>query len=372
MKLDHLSLTHLKIPFRIQFKHNTADRSITQTVFIIAQSNKYRGYGEGCPREYVTNESMETVTSFFEEIKSEVLLFVHDVDSLMEFRKNHLDRIHNNHASWCAIEMALLDLLAKEKSISIERILGLNELTGPFSYTAVIGGGSLDYFKNVAQKHFQMGFEEFKIKISGNPDEDYSKLKFLNELNPNNRMRLDANNLWINSGDVAYYCKKLPVNITGLEEPLKSKSISALADLHKAIGIPIILDESFQQLSDLEEIIKTPEAFILNLRVSKMGGILNSLEIVKRIRERKIPTIVGAQVGESSLLTRAALLIAEQLKEYCIGMEGAYGTLLLEDDIVTNSLMFGEEGKLLPYFILDKTEFGLQLNVLEEKIKMFS
>ena len=217
-----------------------------------------------------------------------------------------------------------------------------------------------------------MSFEVYKIKISGNPDEDYPKLRFLNELNSDSRIRLDANNLWINSDDVVRYCKNLPVNITGLEEPLKTKNKAALAQLYRATGIPIILDESFQGLTDLDEIEKNIQAFILNLRVSKMGGILNSLEIVKRIKELKIRTIVGAQVGESSLLTRASLLIAEQLNAYCIGMEGAYGTLLLEDDIVTSSLMFGNGGKLLPYSILDKNAFGLQLKVLEEKIRVFS
>ena len=245
-------------------------------------------------------------------------------------------------------------------------------MTRSIRYTAVIGGGSLDYFKNIAQKHFQMSFEVYKIKISGNPDEDYPKLRFLNELNSDSRIRLDANNLWINSDDVVRYCKNLPVNITGLEEPLKTKNKAALAQLYRATGIPIILDESFQGLTDLDEIEKNIQAFILNLRVSKMGGILNSLEIVKRIKELKIRTIVGAQVGESSLLTRASLLIAEQLNAYCIGMEGAYGTLLLEDDIVISSLMFGNGGKLLPYSILDKNAFGLQLKVLEEKIRVFS
>ena len=54
--VSQLSFKNLSIPFRIQFKHNSAVRNSTQSVLIIAQGINYTGYGEGCPREYVTNE----------------------------------------------------------------------------------------------------------------------------------------------------------------------------------------------------------------------------------------------------------------------------------------------------------------------------
>lgn len=367
-----LTFINLNIPFRIHFKHNSAERNSTLTILIIAQGKHCTGYGEGCPREYVTNESIETGRSFFEWIINKIILSVYDLDSLMIFRIEQKDIIKNNHACWCAIEMALLDLFAKENKMSIEQYLGVNELKDPFYYTAVIGSGSMESFKAIAQRHFEMNFKDFKLKISGNIDEDYSKIKYLKEKNPDFNIRLDANNLWDNQDDLFAYCKNLPFAIKGLEEPLKHKNISWLANIYYETGIPIILDESFIFLADFEEVYKHNNAFILNIRVSKMGGIINSLQIAKRAKELKISAIVGAQVGESSLLTRSSLLIASQLNEYCIGMEGAYGTLLLQDDIIKNPIMFGDGGKLISEDLLDKKEFGLQLNVDREKINNFS
>jgi len=41
-----------------------------------------------------------------------------------------------------------------------------------------------------------------------------------------------------------------------------------------------------------------------------MGGILRSLAIAEQAKQIGIPIIIGAQVGETSILTRAALTLA--------------------------------------------------------------
>jgi hypothetical protein len=58
--------------------------------------------------------------------------------------------------------------------------------------------------------------------------------------------------------------------------------------------------------------------------------------------------IVGAHVGETSVLSRAALVLASAAGDAKIAMEGAFGTHLLERDVCDPALMFGEGGKLYP------------------------
>ena len=69
----------------------------------------------------------------------------------------------------------------------------------------------------------------------------------------------------------------------------------------------IILDESVTRVGHLNRLDGSPEQWIINLRVSKMGGLIRSLEVAEAARKRTIPIIVGAQVGETSLLTRAGV-----------------------------------------------------------------
>ncbi len=77
-----------------------------------------------------------------------------------------------------------------------------------------------------------------------------------------------------------------------------------------------------------------------------MGGVLRSLAVVEAARAAGIGVIVGAQVGETSLLTRAALAVAHAAGPILVAQEGAFGTLLLTRDVCDPPLMFGAGGRL--------------------------
>jgi hypothetical protein len=81
--------------------------------------------------------------------------------------------------------------------------------------------------------------------------------------------------------------------------------------------------------------------------------------------------IVGAQVGETSLLTRAALTVAHAGRDRLVAQEGAFGTHLLTADVCNPPLMFGPGGVLdvssFPslqgpgFGIVDPTQLGPQI-----------
>jgi L-alanine-DL-glutamate epimerase-like enolase superfamily enzyme len=77
-----------------------------------------------------------------------------------------------------------------------------------------------------------------------------------------------------------------------------------------------------------------------------MGGLLRSLEVVEAARAAGIGVIVGAQVGETSLLTRAGLTVASGAGVALVAQEGAFGTHLLSEDVSDPPLMFGAGGVL--------------------------
>jgi L-alanine-DL-glutamate epimerase-like enolase superfamily enzyme len=132
--------------------------------------------------------------------------------------------------------------------------------------------------------------------------------------------------------------------------------------LSKTLKTPIILDESFLCIEHFQHIEDDPEYWIINLRISKMGGILRSLAIIDKAKELKIPIVVGAQVGETSILTRAALAVANNCREILLAQEGAFGTHLLKYDITDEPISFGEKGKIIaPFRSESKGGFGLNI-----------
>lgn len=61
-----LELRRFEARFRMRFTHASASRSQACSVVCIARGDDgVNGYGEGCPRDYVTRETIETAAAFF-------------------------------------------------------------------------------------------------------------------------------------------------------------------------------------------------------------------------------------------------------------------------------------------------------------------
>jgi L-alanine-DL-glutamate epimerase-like enolase superfamily enzyme len=344
-----LSIQELVIPFKVSFKHASAERSATESVLVEAKTNDNEaGYGESCPRSYVTGETLSSVREFFIQHQQEIEDTIVDLNSMKKWMRNHLEEIDKNPAAWCAIELALLDVFAKVRQSSIEQLLDLAPVNGAFIYAAVLGDSGDEIFNRQFQQYRNMEFTDFKIKLSGKLTRDLAKMDVIkNDDCDKLRVRFDANNLWQDVDEVGQYLAALNYPFFAIEEPLASKDIAELAKLAEQANTKIILDESLSRLSQFKLLEGTDHSrWIINVRISKMGGIIRSLEIVNLARQLKVPVIVGAQVGETSLLTRAALTVASAARDVLIGQEGAFGTMLLENDICSPSLMFGKEGKL--------------------------
>lgn len=348
MKLTGLFLEPLRIPFRVAFKHASAERSVTQSILVSAHSDSgLTGYGEGCPRDYVTGETEASAIIFFEQFRDNIAACVTDLPTLRQWSQSHQQEIDQNPAAWCAIELALLDLLARQHNQPVEALLGLPLLTGPFIYSAVLGASGAKQFAETLSRYQQLGIRDFKIKLSGNTHHDRESIALLRtaEISPA-QVRADANNLWANSGVAHAYLEALDYPFFAIEEPLQAGQFDTLASLAKSLSTRMILDESLTRESQVAQLPGTPEQWIVNLRVSKMGGLLRSLDLAATCRARGLNVIVGAQVGETSLLTRAALIAAQASRGILLAQEGAFGTLLLESDAFQPELVFGAKGVL--------------------------
>lgn len=364
MIIDSINIYQLHIPFRTAFSHSSATRVRTESIWVeISSADGATGYGESCPRDYVTRETLPAAVAWAGKHIEEIKQSIHRLDDLLGFEFTHRDEIDRNPAAWCALELALLDLLAKHEKQSMEALTGCPKLSGSFRYSAVLGDADPDKFRAQALEYLKLGFSDFKVKLSGDLGRDARKLAALREAASGNiSIRLDANNLWSDPIEAIQAIELLQMEGASLEEPLTPNQYQAMAEVAAGVGSKIILDESFLRAEQFEELAGNPGVWMINLRVSKMGGILRSLRIVKQARHFGIPVIIGAQVGETSLLTRAALTVAGVAHDVLRAQEGAFGTYLLADDICEPVLMFGGQGLLsIPAELNHGHGFGLEV-----------
>ena len=347
MRIRRLDVSSFPVPFRVVFRHASASRARAENLIVAAYSDTGQvGYGEGCPRHYVTGETVEGGAAFIRQYSASLADSVTDVPTLQNWADAHREVIDRNPAAFCAMEIAVLDLLGKESAVPVEELLGLPRLAGRFPYTAVLGDSPYLAYWWQFRRYWQRGFRDYKVKMSDDRERDRRKLRlFSNRKDPGLRVRLDSNNLWASPDQCLSHIAALPHQAYAIEEPLGEGDLAGFRQVGVECGSRIILDESLLRADQLDS-LEDPELWIANLRVSKMGGILRSLEVARKAAGQGLGVIVGAQVGETSILTRAGLTVMHAVRPSLIASEGAFGTHLLRRDLTTESLMFGRGGEI--------------------------
>ena len=360
MRIERLDAYSFPVPFKAVFRHASASRSRAENLIVAARSvDGVVGYGEGCPRDYVTGETVEGGAAFIRRHAQAIVDEVTDGASLRAWADAHRSEIDEHPAAFCAIELAVLDLLGKTEAVPVEDIVGVPRLDGGFTYSAVLGDSPYLVYRLQFFRYRRKGFTDFKVKVSGDLGRDRRKLRVFGH--EDLRVRLDANNLWGDVETCIAHLHALGGGVYAVEEPLSAGDLAGFERVSEECGVRIILDESLLRASQLDG-LGNPERWIANVRVSKMGGIGRSLEVVERAVGLGMGVIVGAQVGETSILTRAGLTVMQAARPALVASEGAFGTHLLREDLTGESLMFGDGGVLT---VPDNAAPGLGLTVRE-------
>jgi L-alanine-DL-glutamate epimerase-like enolase superfamily enzyme len=365
----HIEAEPLRLNLKTTIRHAAATRNKGESIWVQAKRNEDSGYGEGCPRIYVTGDDLDASLTWIKENFSSGKVNFETLADLKKWAKENEKEIDSFPSAWCAIEMAMLDLLARERDCTVEKILGLDDGKLCSRYTAVLGEEKKREYTTLADQYIILGISDFKIKLCGNLRRDIEKIDILEELSVQHhvkpiRIRLDANNLWKDRCDEAIeYTMMLGIGrVFAMEEPVRAKDAEDISKFSVATGLPVILDESLCTLEDLSLYRNIAGNFIANIKISKVGGLIRALKMIEDLKIMRWPVIIGCHVGETSLLTRAALVVSGSAGNSLIAHEGAFGDYLVEREPASPMLKFGREGLLdlnSPYYL--KTVQGLQV-----------
>ncbi len=331
---------------RFRFKHASADRTAAENVIVeLRDEDGLCGYGEGCPRDYVTGETVQSAESFIANHGQDIADAIGDVAALASWIGDHAALIDANPAAFCAVELAALDLVARRAGVPLENIVDAPALDVAIGYTAVMGDSSPNKTALMCAAYGLLGFTDFKIKLSGDVVRDRARLR---QLPKGSRVRVDANNYWGDAADCIAHIRALDRPIWAIEEPVAAGDENAMRAIAEALEAKIILDESLTRLEQLDSYAVDPERWIANVRVSKSGGILRAVRLARAAQSMGMGVIIGAHVGETSLLTRAALAVGQSISAPPLAREGAYGTILMKADLTLPALRFQRGGCLMP------------------------
>jgi muconate cycloisomerase len=133
-------------------------------------------------------------------------------------------------------------------------------------------------------------------------------------------------------------------NIVSIEQPVPADDLEGLARITRSIPELVMVDESLCTIEQAKILASEKICSAFNVRVSKVGGLLAARQIVKIGRDNGMKIQMGAQVGESGLLSAAGRAFAachEPFDNY----EGSNNMFLLKRDLTEENLNVGFGGR---------------------------
>lgn len=337
MKITKLGIYRFHKPFQFGFRSSQTVRTGAESIVVKLQlENGITGYGESTPRSYSTGENSHSVVSMMKELFASIL-FSYDINTLVDV-KNALNDMESAclkndslpyNSALGAIDIALLDALGKMQGCSIATFLG------PFARQKIQYSISVPFLPSrmirQAFTHLEgFEFKSIKVLLSDNETENLNRISLVRSLVGNKvDIRVDVNEHWTLPQAISNLDKLQKFNITGVEQPLPKYDIDGLKQLRKIIGIPIILDESVCNLSDVKKHIEEETCDIINIKISKCGGVLRSRQIARFAAEQNIRCLLGAHVGETNILGAAGRYFALTTRNL-VCFDG-YSSLLFQD-----------------------------------------
>ncbi|MEE8360202.1 MAG: dipeptide epimerase [Candidatus Omnitrophota bacterium] len=363
IKIREAEILHVDIPFKKKFKHAMAARSVSNSVFLkIKLDDGTVGYGESLPREYVTGETTESVISVLKTIVPQKLLGygIEDYREVPSF----VDGLGvEKGALKCVLELAMLDAYGRYFKSSVSSVIG-NRLRNEVRYSGVMQSDTLP---DAIRKSLAFRIYDFKfVKIKVGSGDDVKRLKMARRILGNKmNIRVDANCAWDADEAIEKIGALRPFNISMVEQPVKADDYAGLKKVTESVPEMISADESLCSIDDAERLAMMGACKMFNIRISKCGGIIDSLRIADIAKRYNIGIQMGCQVGESGLLSAAGWHFASLFKDvsFC---EGAYGKFLLKNDITKEDMTIGRGGVLK-----DIRGPGLGVNVNEEALDVY-
>ncbi|MBS3181638.1 o-succinylbenzoate synthase [Leucobacter sp. Marseille-Q4368] len=204
---------------------------------------------------------------------------------------------------------AAWDLTAKHDGISLARALGGTRDEIESGVSLGIERSEQDLLAQVGQQ-LDAGYGRVKLKIA--PGWDVSPVAAVRDAFPDIDLHVDANGAYPRTSEALEVLQRLDrFSLTMLEQPFAARDFMAHAELQQRIETPICLDESVVTVADLETMIRLDAGRILNIKVSRMGGLTEAQNAHRVAEQAGIPVWCGGMhefgIGRAANVALASL-----------------------------------------------------------------
>ncbi|MGI8687047.1 MAG: o-succinylbenzoate synthase [Thermomicrobiales bacterium] len=308
MRITRVDLLHVRMELVRGFETSSHRKNDLNHILVRVHDDAgHVGWGEcAVPTDpYYCPETTETAWSILRDFMASTVIG-QEIGSPEELLARYA-KVRGNNFARSGLEMAYWALLATVEDQPLARMLGA---TRP----AIVSGVSLGIERDVARlldvvgEFVAQGYPRVKLKIA--PGWDLIPVAAVRERWPDLPVQVDANSAY--TLDQISQIKELDrFGLLMIEQPLGHDDIVDHARIQAALDTPICLDESIHTAEDARKALDLNAGRIINIKTSRLGGLLEAKKTHDLCYARGIPVWCGGMheygVGRAANVAIAAL-----------------------------------------------------------------
>lgn len=281
---------------------------VATNIFLrVESSSGVTGYGCAAPDEHLTGETTESVLTALDNVVTPTIKGSDPLRPIMLLERLK-PLLRSQPSVIAAVDMALFDILGKVCHLPLWRLLGGFRDRIRTSITI----GILPEKETVerARELVARGFKCLKLKGGIDLESDISKVLLVREaVGRDIELRFDANQGFSVEESLKFVEKTRKARLELFEQPTPKGQPEMLRQVSNTVAIPVMADESLTSLRDAFRIARRGLADMVNVKLMKVGGISEALQINAVARAAGLGVMVGC-LDEAALGISAGLHFA--------------------------------------------------------------
>jgi len=351
MKIRQVTLREIRIPLKFRFSqsNNAASTKSHSALVELHTEDGLVGYGEACPRTYVTGESMASMQNDIQKLEPILKTTAPETVEKLPLFLEQLAAQSIGNSTRCALETAFLDVFSKSTGAPLMELLKINTPSA-LQYSLVLPLVTPAKLEQLLERLQKFQPRAIKLKVDSNLREALANIRLIqSHFGTDTSVRIDVNGGWNLEDALCFIPKFIAAGITSFEQPLPANQLEGLQALTRKFGhtASIMVDETLLSLQSAKHLLEGKIGNHFNLKISKLGGIFAAQNVYHLAQQHGVPCQLGAHFGETSILTKAGIVLTSMIGELT-ALEGALGTHLLQKDVLTPSVRQRIDGQLRP------------------------
>ncbi|MEU8241332.1 o-succinylbenzoate synthase [Actinoplanes missouriensis] len=200
-----------------------------------------------------------------------------------------MSRVRGNHFARAGFDVAAWSLFAGRSGVPLSQALGGTRSRAEAGVSLGIES-TVDELLTQVSARVAEGYRRIKLKIA--PEWDVLPVREVRSAFPDVLVHVDANGAY-EITDTPVFEELDALGLLMIEQPFAPRDLLAHVSLQRRISTPICLDESVEEVADLGTALTLGACRILNIKVSRMGGLTPAVRAHDLARSADVPVWCG-------------------------------------------------------------------------------